>query len=283
MSTKSNTSKANQTPKTDPASVGIDAKYAFAGPMGKNRIYLAAIEPDQPVNVGDLVRLTAQSGAVNLGRLVSVHSTGTLRKSDPADAPTYVKWLFDRVPVTAEQMAQNRVLNLQKQESYWASEAGVKTAERIKARTEAKANQTSEQTSEQAPAQVVTSELPATRFDRVALIRDLKEAGFTVAEIMAEVAKMDSEVIPAPVASVAPVQTAPVVTSKRGPIVVKAPAQTSAQVKAQGEQGSGICPSCKATSKRLYGHVAGVEVCDPCMNLSASEVTQRVAKNHLGK
>ena len=253
--TSKQASKATASVKTDPTEAKLDAVYAFTG-RGKSRVYMAAL-PQGQGNPGDLVKLHTSYKGLNLGRLVSIVSV----------ADGFARWNFERVPMTAEQVAMNRQLKAEAQAAFWSSDKGSETAAKIAARQIKADSDAMAIAQEIAP--VVANETPSTAaasVGRVALISDLKAAGFSLSDIMAEVAKLSATVTSTP----APKQATSTPAAK-----VLAPKPTT---KAKATDGKQVCGSCAKQVTTLYQHVAGVLVCDPCMNQDASTVTTRHAR-----
>lgn len=267
--------------KVQTSDTTLEGVYAFKG-RGKSRAFLAALTPDTG-QAGDLVALHTSYNGVNVARLVAIDSVGPLRqvakKGEPN--PVVAKWIIERCPMTPEQVAMNRQLKAQHQAEFWGSDKGAETASKIVARQTLKATERTimaELAKMTSTPEVVAEVVSApVAFDRAALIADLKAAGFTVGDIMAELAKMGTPVVSAPVAPVAPVVSAPVVTSRA---LAPRPNTKATVPSLSGGKAtpSSDCPSCGKGHVRLYTHVAGVDVCNTCMNLTAAEVTGKVTK-----
>lgn len=209
---------------------------------------------------------------------------------------------------------RNRVLKAQAQAAFAGSDRGKETADKVIARV---AKRQAEQAQEALAAQeahdaamvraqnvaahaMVPSvskvqaavQAPQAQVAQVAtstptlaeMIAALISAGMPVADAATQaVATLAALSTPAPQTPAQVAPTAPVLAPRPSavkPVAVKT--QVPAASKTTGK-GKHSCPSCgDQEATRLYDHVAGVKVCDSCMNLDAATVTTRVVKRAEG-
>jgi hypothetical protein len=242
---------------------------------GKSRQFLAAI-PAGTAMPADRVKLTSKAGVVTTGTLDAIHTANV----DGLDL-----WTFSKDSKTPEQLASDRSKRAAATASYWDSDAGRETAQRIAARNAAKLAESADSADSQpaAPAskpQPASKPAPATESSAsadmiAATVAALVAAGASADVIAATVAALDGAPAVAR-ASVAAVQSKP--ASKPQP--ASKPARTL--LDAATEHHSHSCEICgdkrrKVTALRQLDG-ATLDSCARCVSLDDDTARLRAAR-----
>jgi len=231
---------------------------------GKSRQFLAAI-PAGTAMPADRVKLTSKAGVITTGTLDAIHTANV----DGLDL-----WTFVKDSKTPEQLASDRSKRAAATASYWDSDAGRETAQRIAARNAAKLAESADSADSQPaapeskPAPQPQPESSASADMIAATVAALVAAGASADVIAATVAALDGAPAVAR-ASVAAVQSKP--ASKPQPASKPAPAHSADSCDICGDKRRKV-----TALRQLDG--ATLDSCARCVSLDDDTARIRAAR-----